>query len=160
MSEQHSHDNNDEHQSHDHDGIGGEYLTTFTSVGIDIGSSTSHLTFSRHHIGSPSLQRRHPEVLERKVISRSSVLLTPLRARLLHSDGASHGPHTDRLWAGRIYPGTHRHGCCDRYRRGGTQEQRTPVYRKTRWGRHVHEQGEEDCEKGQRGEKRWTLSTV
>ena len=77
MSEQHSHDHNDEHQSHDHDGIGGEYLTTFTSVGIDIGSSTSHLTFSRHHIGSPSLQRRHPEVLERKVISRSSVLLTP-----------------------------------------------------------------------------------
>ncbi len=77
MSEQHSHDHNDEHQSHDHDGIGGEYLTTFTSVGIDIGSSTSHLTFSRHHIGYPSLHRHHPEVLERKVISHSSVLLTP-----------------------------------------------------------------------------------
>ena len=77
MSEHHSHDHNDEHLSHDHDEIGGEYLTTFTSVGIDIGSSTSHPTFSRLHIGYPSLQRRHPEVLERKVISRSSVLLTP-----------------------------------------------------------------------------------
>ncbi len=77
MSEQHSHDHNDEHQSHDHDGIGGEYLTTFTSVGIDLGSSTSHLTFSRLYIGYPSLQRRHPEVLERKVISRSSLLLPP-----------------------------------------------------------------------------------
>ncbi len=66
-----------QHHDHDHDGIRGEYLTTLTSVGIDIGSSTSHLMFSRLHVGFPSLHRRHPEVLERRVLSHSAVLLTP-----------------------------------------------------------------------------------
>lgn len=70
MSEHHHHD-------HDHDEIPGGPLTTLTSVGIDIGSSTSHLMFSRLLVGYPSLQRRRPEVLERKVLSRSAVLMTP-----------------------------------------------------------------------------------
>jgi ethanolamine utilization protein EutA (predicted chaperonin) len=49
------------------------------SVGIDIGSSTSHLMFSQLAIGYPSAHRRRPEILERKVIARSPVLLTPFK---------------------------------------------------------------------------------
>jgi ethanolamine utilization protein EutA len=48
-----------------------------TSVGIDIGSSTSHLMFSRLLIGYPSVLQRKPIVLERNVIARSPILLTP-----------------------------------------------------------------------------------
>lgn len=67
---QHGHD-------HDHDAIEGRELATLTSVGIDIGSSTSHLMFSWLRIGYPVFQRRQPMVLERRVLSRSRVLLTP-----------------------------------------------------------------------------------
>ncbi len=63
--------------SHDHDEFLGESLGNLTSVGIDIGSSTSHLMFSRMRVGYPSLHTRRPEVLERSVLSRSPVLLTP-----------------------------------------------------------------------------------
>ena len=48
-----------------------------TSVGIDIGSSTSHLMFSQLLIGYPSVLQRKPLVLERNVIARSPILLTP-----------------------------------------------------------------------------------
>ena len=51
--------------------------THLTSVGIDIGSSTSHLMFSRLLIGYPSVLQRKPIVLERNVIARSPILLTP-----------------------------------------------------------------------------------
>jgi ethanolamine utilization protein EutA len=61
---------------HDHEGSGSIH-THLTSVGIDIGSSTSHLMFSQLLIGYPAFQRRRPEVLERKVIARSPILLTP-----------------------------------------------------------------------------------
>ncbi|MGH6783146.1 MAG: hypothetical protein ACREBP_00815, partial [Sphingomicrobium sp.] len=47
-----------------------------TTVGIDIGSSTSHLMFSQLLIGYPSLHQRRPMVLERRVIARSPILLT------------------------------------------------------------------------------------
>src|SRR5258705_7301997 len=61
---------------HDHDGAVGPH-TPLTSVGIDIGSSTSHLMFSQLLIGYPSLHQRRPMVLERLVIARSRILLTP-----------------------------------------------------------------------------------
>jgi ethanolamine utilization protein EutA len=64
---------------HDHDS-GVVPHTHLTSVGIDIGSSTSHLMFSRLTVGYPTLHRRHPEVIARAVISRSPVLLTPFSA--------------------------------------------------------------------------------
>ena len=67
----------DHHHSHDHDEIQSVKLGDLTSVGIDIGSSTSHLMFSQMHVGYPSLHCRRPEVLERKVLSRSPVLMTP-----------------------------------------------------------------------------------
>jgi len=65
-----------EHHGHDHEGAVGPH-THLTSVGIDIGSSTSHLMFSRLLIGYPSLHQRKPVVLEREVIARSPILLTP-----------------------------------------------------------------------------------
>jgi ethanolamine utilization protein EutA len=70
-----------EHQGHgghghDHEGAVGPH-THLTSVGIDIGSSTSHLMFSQLLIGYPSVLQRKPIVLERNVISRSPILLTP-----------------------------------------------------------------------------------
>jgi ethanolamine utilization protein EutA len=61
---------------HDHEGAVGPH-THLTSVGIDIGSSTSHLMFSRLLIGYPSVLQRKPIVLERHVIARSPILLTP-----------------------------------------------------------------------------------
>jgi ethanolamine utilization protein EutA len=64
------------HHGHDHEGSS-EPHTHLVSVGIDIGSSTSHLMFSQLAIGYPSAHRRRPEILERKIIARSPVLLTP-----------------------------------------------------------------------------------
>lgn len=66
------------HHDHDHDGSS-EPHTHLVSVGIDIGSSTSHLMFSRLTVGYPSAHRRRPEILERRVIARSPVLLTPFK---------------------------------------------------------------------------------
>jgi ethanolamine utilization protein EutA len=63
---------------HDHEGSA-EPHRHLVSVGIDIGSSTSHLMFSQLAIGYPSAHRRRPEILERKVIARSPVLLTPFK---------------------------------------------------------------------------------
>ena len=66
-----------QHHDHDHEGSTGGIHTHLTSVGIDIGSSTSHLMFSRLVIGYPAAYRKHPEVLQREVIARSPILLTP-----------------------------------------------------------------------------------
>jgi ethanolamine utilization protein EutA len=71
----HQHDGHGDH-GHDHEGMVGPH-THLTSVGIDIGSSTSHLMFSRLLIGYPSLLQRKPIVVERNVIGRSPVMLTP-----------------------------------------------------------------------------------
>src|SRR5437762_1986811 len=66
------------HQHHGHDhGDGAGPHTHLTSVGIDIGSSTSHLMFSQLRIGYPSPHERKPQILERVVIARSAILLTP-----------------------------------------------------------------------------------
>jgi ethanolamine utilization protein EutA len=69
----------DTDHGHEHDG-GAVSHAHVTSVGIDIGSSTSHLTFSELTIGYPSPTQRRPEVLERRVRSRSPILLTPFAA--------------------------------------------------------------------------------
>jgi ethanolamine utilization protein EutA len=71
----HEHQAHGDH-GHDHEGAVGPH-THLTSVGIDIGSSTSHLMFSRLLIGYPSVLQRKPIVLERDVIARSAILLTP-----------------------------------------------------------------------------------
>jgi ethanolamine utilization protein EutA len=71
----HEHQGHGDH-GHDHEGAVGPH-THLTSVGIDIGSSTSHLMFSQLLIGYPSVLQRKPTVLERKVIARSPILLTP-----------------------------------------------------------------------------------
>ncbi|MGH7852531.1 MAG: ethanolamine ammonia-lyase reactivating factor EutA, partial [Candidatus Binatia bacterium] len=71
----HEHQGHGDH-GHDHEGAVGPH-THLTSVGIDIGSSTSHLMFSRLLIGYPSVLQRKPIVLERHVIARSPILLTP-----------------------------------------------------------------------------------
>ncbi len=71
----HEHPGHGDH-GHDHEGAAGPH-THLTSVGIDIGSSTSHLMFSRLLIGYPSVLQRKPIVLERDVIARSPILLTP-----------------------------------------------------------------------------------
>jgi ethanolamine utilization protein EutA (predicted chaperonin) len=71
----HEHPGHGDH-GHDHEGAVGPH-THLTSVGIDIGSSTSHLMFSRLLIGYPSVLQRKPIVLERNVIARSPILLTP-----------------------------------------------------------------------------------
>lgn len=71
----HEHGDHGDH-GHDHEGAVGPH-THLTSVGIDIGSSTSHLMFSRLLIGYPSVLQRKPIVLERHVIARSPISLTP-----------------------------------------------------------------------------------
>src|SRR5688500_3660855 len=71
----HEHQGHSDH-GHDHEGAVGPH-THLTSVGIDIGSSTSHLMFSQLLIGYPSVLQRKPIVLERNVIARSPILLTP-----------------------------------------------------------------------------------
>jgi ethanolamine utilization protein EutA len=71
----HQHHGHGNH-GHDHEGLVGPH-THLTSVGIDIGSSTSHLMFSRLLIGYPSLLQRKPIVVERDVLARSRILLTP-----------------------------------------------------------------------------------
>jgi ethanolamine utilization protein EutA len=71
----HEHHGHGDH-GHDHEGAVGPH-THLTSVGIDIGSSTSHLMFSQLLIGYPSVLQRKPMVLERNVIARSPILLTP-----------------------------------------------------------------------------------
>lgn len=65
-----------EHHGHEHEGAL-EPHTHLTSVGIDIGSSTSHLMFSRLLSGYPSAHQRKPVVRERRVIARSEILPTP-----------------------------------------------------------------------------------
>jgi ethanolamine utilization protein EutA len=61
---------------HDHQGSADPHAH-LTSVGIDIGSSTSHLMFSRLVVGYPTLHRPRPEVLEQKVVAQSPIMLTP-----------------------------------------------------------------------------------
>ena len=80
------HDDPSEHyHGHDGEATGEEVWTpnpdvlSLTSVGIDIGSSTSHVTFSElvlHRQGDNAMTS-HFEVVERNVLYRSPILLTP-----------------------------------------------------------------------------------
>ncbi|MGH7844145.1 MAG: ethanolamine ammonia-lyase reactivating factor EutA, partial [Candidatus Binatia bacterium] len=74
--ETHDHDHG---QEHDHEGAQ-QIHTHLNSVGIDIGSSTSHLMFSRLTVGYSPHRHRRPEVLQRTVMTRSPILLTPFGA--------------------------------------------------------------------------------
>lgn len=54
--------------------------TRLCSVGIDVGSATTHLTLSELVIGHPDTPiRRKPQVLGRRAVYRSPILLTPFR---------------------------------------------------------------------------------
>ena len=63
---------------HIHSDGGVLYESRHTSVGIDVGSSTTHLTLSELVVGRPASHfRRKPEVLRRQVIYRSPIMFTP-----------------------------------------------------------------------------------
>jgi ethanolamine utilization protein EutA len=106
----HQHHGHGNH-GHDHEGLVGPH-THLTSVGIDIGSSTSHLMFSRLLIGYPSLLQRKPIVVERDVIARSRILLTPFSGdwnieaeplkKLVHATFAEAGLTRDEIDTGAV----------------------------------------------------------
>ena len=81
------HETDDDHDHDDHFDGGGASIDTWsldnvelTTVGVDIGSSTSHLLFARLHLQrlTQSLSSRFV-VVERQVLHRSPILLTPYR---------------------------------------------------------------------------------
>jgi len=81
------HETDDDHDHDDHFDGGGASVDTWsldnvelTTVGVDIGSSTSHLLFARLHLQrlTQSLSSRFV-VVERTVLHRSPILLTPYR---------------------------------------------------------------------------------
>ena len=74
------------------------------TVGVDIGSSTSHLLFSRLHLQrlAQSLSSRFV-VVERQTIHRSPILLTPYRADGL-IDTAAVGSFVDAVLRGHSNP--------------------------------------------------------
>jgi ethanolamine utilization protein EutA len=86
--EGHDHDHDDFQHDHDDGGGGGAVrdLTwaldnvDLTTVGVDVGSSTSHLLFAHLHLQrlKESLSSRFV-VVEREVLHRSPILLTPYR---------------------------------------------------------------------------------
>ena len=90
---QHDWDDHDEISGHSHDELAGNYAVeeiegleklTISSVGIDIGSSTSHLVFSRlvlRREGSAFSSRFR--VTEREVLYRSPIMLTPYQSGTL-----------------------------------------------------------------------------
>jgi ethanolamine utilization protein EutA len=63
---------------HTHTDGGVVYETQYTSVGIDVGSSTTHLTVSELVVGRlASHFHRKPEILRRQVSYRSPIMFTP-----------------------------------------------------------------------------------
>lgn len=71
----------DEHGNHIDDAIWGSDNVELITVGIDIGSSTSHLMFSRIRLARLStLLSSRFVVVERTTLYRSPILLTPYRA--------------------------------------------------------------------------------
>src|SRR5919112_657801 len=62
------------------DAIWGADNVVFTTVGVDVGSSTSHLMFARVHLQrlSEALSSRFV-VVGREILWRSPILLTPYR---------------------------------------------------------------------------------
>src|SRR4051794_14304617 len=96
----------DDHDEHVHEADGGGLPFTWaldnvklTTVGVDVGSSTSHLLFARLHLQrlTDSLSSRFV-VVEREVLHRSPILLTPYRADGLIDVQALEG-FVDRAYA-------------------------------------------------------------
>src|SRR4051812_11100859 len=95
--EGHDHDHDD--FSHDHADGAAELQAVWaldnvdlTTVGVDVGSSTSHLLFAHLHLQrlTDSLSSRFV-VVEREVLHRSPILLTPYRADgLIDVDALEH----------------------------------------------------------------------
>lgn len=69
-----SHHDHEHGHSHDELLIGGDKLT---SIGVDIGTATTHLMLSELQIGYRTVHSQRPEVLTRSVLAKSSVMLTP-----------------------------------------------------------------------------------
>jgi len=74
----HAHGDDPAHGAdHTHDAPGPDAQTLW-SVGIDIGSSTTHMTVSQLIVGRPqSVVHHKPEVLERRLVYRSPITFTP-----------------------------------------------------------------------------------
>src|SRR5437764_14684009 len=71
---EHSHEPGHEH-THDAEILDAR---TLWSVGIDVGSSTTHMTVSQLVVGRPNnVVHRKPEVLERRLVYRSPIAFTP-----------------------------------------------------------------------------------
>lgn len=70
-----------------------------TTVGIDIGSTTSHLQFSRLRLQRGTSFSSRYEVVEREILFRSEVILTPVTPEGL-IDAAALGSFIDRAYAG------------------------------------------------------------
>jgi ethanolamine utilization protein EutA len=70
-------DEHDHGPGHDHTHPDGDVVQLW-SVGIDVGSSTTHMTVSQLLVGHPnSVVHRKPEVLERRLVYRSPIRFTP-----------------------------------------------------------------------------------
>lgn len=80
----HGHDHGHDH-GHHHDGVwigdGGVETVELTTVGIDVGSSTSHAVFARLRLRrqAQALSSRYA-VVGRETLARSPIVLTPYRA--------------------------------------------------------------------------------
>src|SRR4051794_678764 len=76
----HQHDDGPLHahgEDHTHEAPGPDAQTLW-SVGIDVGSSTTHMTVSQLVVGRPqSVVHHKPEVLERRLVYRSPITFTP-----------------------------------------------------------------------------------
>ena len=78
---EHDHDHDADHEHHgDHEHIDLTSATKLRSIGIDIGSATSHFVVSELFIGKrdPVLAQK-PEVLKRQLIYQSPIMFTPFR---------------------------------------------------------------------------------
>ncbi len=74
------HDDFDDYSDHLEEGTLNPDWRELISVGIDIGSATSHLVFSRLLLQRRSFElSNHFEVVEREILFRSPILLTPYR---------------------------------------------------------------------------------
>jgi ethanolamine utilization protein EutA len=78
---EHEHDGPHEHGPHDHRAVWGLDNVELETVGIDIGSSTSHFMFARVHMQRlAATASSRFEVVARDVVWQSPILLTPYRS--------------------------------------------------------------------------------
>jgi ethanolamine utilization protein EutA len=73
----HAHDGQEHGHEHGHEAAPLDARILW-SVGVDVGSSTTHLTVSQLVVGRPNnVVHRKPEVLERRLVYRSPITFTP-----------------------------------------------------------------------------------